>query len=263
MAKLSTLVTTFAESFQTPVPSIAEYARRLREAGLIATGPHGPAGLDLSTKDAANLLLGLCCSLEAKGAPGLVRKFREISIRPGHEATIGRYDPAPDNPKVMQLSKMPAGPKPFHFLAVRDTKLGDAVEKLIDLARDSTLEDTLLDLVRLQRPDAPTSIARILLNQGAARLRLTFFHVVPRVLLSVSSGDQDVVSVEFVPEFGNIPMDQWSAWQKDGDRQIAITVSHRSLLAVGAAMGRPPPATTRRTLKPPAAKAKTPKRRPH
>jgi hypothetical protein len=78
MARLEELVETVAEQEGMDPATVRLIARNVREAGLITTGGRGTSAGQMTFGDAANLLIGVNASVNAREAPETVRKYRRM-----------------------------------------------------------------------------------------------------------------------------------------------------------------------------------------
>jgi hypothetical protein len=82
VATLPTLVTAVAEVDGRERPVVDNFARRLREAGLIRTGKRGVGAPDMDCRSAANLLIALAVAETAKDAHVEVARMRSLKAMP-------------------------------------------------------------------------------------------------------------------------------------------------------------------------------------
>lgn len=73
MARLPAVIEVIARHDSRGAKTIENYARVIREAGLLPRGKRGVGAPHLTAEDAANLLMGLCGTSEAAKAPEAIR----------------------------------------------------------------------------------------------------------------------------------------------------------------------------------------------
>ena len=82
MARLPALIDDLAAHDPRGRPTVELIARNIREAGLITTTKRGRGAAEMTARDAAALLIGLCCSDGPKDAADAVRKFSSLVSDP-------------------------------------------------------------------------------------------------------------------------------------------------------------------------------------
>lgn len=78
MAKLPALVTALAECDGRDRATIDHFARTIREAGLLPTTKRGVGSASMNVREAANLLIAIKASENAKDAAAVVRTYRTL-----------------------------------------------------------------------------------------------------------------------------------------------------------------------------------------
>ncbi|RTL97428.1 hypothetical protein EJV44_08930 [Ancylobacter aquaticus] len=89
MAKLSQIIEPFATALGLPARSMNVLAMVLRKGGLITKGGRGPAGAEMQSSDATNLLLAAMIGGEATSADKWVNRVR-TARRQGHGLHDGK-----------------------------------------------------------------------------------------------------------------------------------------------------------------------------
>lgn len=80
MARLPAVIEVIARHDSRGAKTIENYARVIREAGLLPRGKRGVGAPHMTAEDAANLLMGLCGTSEAAKAPEAVKLLRSASV---------------------------------------------------------------------------------------------------------------------------------------------------------------------------------------
>jgi len=75
-----------------PVNTVTDYARRLKEAGLLSTAPRGSPAPDMTPMDAARLVLAVLSSDQAAQCVERVRRFGPIPYSPGFRKIYRWYE---------------------------------------------------------------------------------------------------------------------------------------------------------------------------
>lgn len=132
MALLSELVKVVADVEGLDAVSVGIFARHAREAGLIAQGGRGRSAAQMSTRDAANLLIAVNACAYAKDVPTLVPAYRDLRVS--------------QNAAASRLEVCKPG-----------ASFGDDLELLIDWCGDPKKRDRLVEepigvIIRLERP---------------------------------------------------------------------------------------------------------------
>jgi hypothetical protein len=231
MVKLVGLIPAF-----TAIQGLAEatgvgMARRVREAGFITSGPRGPGGAEMVDSDAANLLLGGTCSDEIKGAGVAVWRYRALFGR-----SLPTESPRPDCPEPMRwLGETAQG-----------LTLGMALDRLIGMARTGELQTLFRDLagkhVGAQGPERDAVIDKAINDLGVVFLRLEFRR--PRSGATITFGEAGAGprpgrGPYLVTDFGyqsEFETTEELDRLQTGDRMETVTVSHRTLFALGEAL---------------------------
>jgi hypothetical protein len=225
MVKLVGLIPAF-----TAIQGLAEatgvgMARRVREAGFITSGPRGPGGAEMVDSDAANLLLGGTCSDEIKEAGVAVWRYR---------ALFGRIIPTES-----------LCPEPMRWLGetAQGLTLGMALDRLIGMARTGELQTLFRDLagkhVGAQGPERDAIIDKVINDLGVVYLRLEFRRPRPGATITfgeAGAGPRSGPGPYLVTDFGYQSaletIEELDRLQT-GDRTETVTVSHRTLFALG------------------------------
>lgn len=120
MARLPALVRFISARFPAAAENVvANFARQIREAGLIRTEGPGLAAAHMDSRDTANLLMALGSTHVAKRAPRLLQYMRQSQAIDHGEAPFDRFG---------ELSRaLPVQP--------RDRTLGTCLEAIIDSFR--------------------------------------------------------------------------------------------------------------------------------
>ena len=82
MARLPAIIDLIAKHDTRSVATINNYARVLREAGVLSKGKRGRGAPHLTTSEAADLILGLAGASDAVGAPHAVSALRQAVLEP-------------------------------------------------------------------------------------------------------------------------------------------------------------------------------------
>lgn len=253
MAKLSQLVPVVAQALGVPEPTVALYARTLRDAGMISTGGRGPGGAEMTNADAANLLIAVVGSDAIKNAPDTVKKFRRIKLWYGDgEAT---FDYREDAEGTVTGTRRSLTPAPLAFLEdARGMKLGDAVERLVQIARTGELrrlfEERAARYVSPDNADRHDEVVSRLISFGQVFLTAELSRPIcnAKVIFGETDEaryDQDsrthrpLLTAWFTPGWTptnvNAPA-RVSIGNPHGDHRITSAFSHKTLFAVGALM---------------------------
>lgn len=124
MARLSDLVFTLSRVLGTPEPRLRLFARHTREGGFITTKGRGTSAAEMTTTDAANLVLAVMGTDTAKEVATTVETFRRLvpNQLPKNWSKLG----------IGLVQDLP-----------EDHTFGDAMEALIDAAIDGSLKSFL------------------------------------------------------------------------------------------------------------------------
>jgi hypothetical protein len=80
MARLPQLIDAVSKTSGRDRSSVEHWARAIREAGLITTTKRGVGAANMTTRDAANLLIGLCGADTPREAAKAVHEFRSLKV---------------------------------------------------------------------------------------------------------------------------------------------------------------------------------------
>jgi hypothetical protein len=80
MARLPQLIDAVSKTSGRDRSSVEHWARAIREAGLITTTKRGVGAAEMTTRDAANLLIGLCGADTPRDAAKAVHEFRSLKV---------------------------------------------------------------------------------------------------------------------------------------------------------------------------------------
>lgn len=129
MPILSQLIKTISEILDVPKRSGPQYARGLRDAGLISVRGRGPSAAIMTPTDATNLLLGLMASTQIRTAAEAVVQARALEYRSSEVNMSGVVD-----------KRIP--PYPFFKSGGTPPTLGDVLDGMFNQA---ITENGLLD----------------------------------------------------------------------------------------------------------------------
>jgi hypothetical protein len=232
MVKLAGLIPVAAAAQGLPEAMVFGSARKVREAGGITSGPRGPGGAEMTEQDATNLLLGITCAAQIKDAGDAAQVYRHLF------GLVKRHMIARDTGPPVSLC-----PEPLRWLAqtAQGQTLGDALDRLIGMARTGELQSLFRDLadkhVGGEGADREARIDRAIDELGAVNLRIEFRRPRPGVTLVFSErgGTEPYLEVEFgylsameTPE----EMDR----RETGDRVETVTITNRTIFALGEAL---------------------------
>jgi hypothetical protein len=138
MAKLSDLIPTLAQVLPMPEPTVAMYARYLREAKLISSGGRGPGAAQMTATDCARLLIAIMAADQVKEAASAVEAYwplvmEEIDTKLG--LPVDKREGWADLPEAILDILMPDGNEEQSF--------GETVAFLIEGVRLGTLTQAM------------------------------------------------------------------------------------------------------------------------
>jgi hypothetical protein len=190
----------------------------------------------MTDADATNLLLGLTCADQAKDAAIAVERYRALVADTAEVWTEQVREPMPDRPGVDRITLKNMCPEPMQWLCstARGPNLGDTIERLIGMARTGELQALFRELVSPNYHE--NEIDRVINELGEVYLRLDFRR--PRPGANITFGmrlARPFVSVSFGHRSELETTEELDALQT-GDRTEAVTVTHRTLFALGEAL---------------------------
>jgi hypothetical protein len=196
MATLSKIVDVISAVEGVDPERVASIARVVREAGLIVTGGRGTSAARMSEQDATNLLIAVNATETARVAPDVVARYRGLEAKRNKRTTVF-------GAQVEQ--------------AILAAGSGRLPEYLVGLVHDFGSPRNLL--ARRQFPQ----------EDYALRIRIEFEKPEPSALTQVSV--EFPLSIETIL-FRGRRQDQ----QSNTDRKDRITITHRTLIAIGRAL---------------------------
>jgi hypothetical protein len=236
MAKIGDLIPATAVAVGASDNPVREKARRVREAGYIQTGSAGRyGGAEMTEWDAANLLLGLTCSEQAKDAGAAVQRYRHLFLSTADVWTKEVREPHPDHPGMGRVTIESLCPEPMRWLGetAQGLLLGDVLDRLIGMARTGELQALFRELVIRQGvPDNAESIAKAI-GLGMVHLKLEFQR--PRPGGTIVFGERHArpyLSVEFGHLSALESVEELDALQT-GDLIETAKITHRTIFALG------------------------------
>lgn len=81
-----------AQALTTPLNAVTDYARRLKEAGLLSTGARGVNAPEMTPLDAARLLLAILTTPSPAQCVERVRRFGQIKYSPNYRKAYRGYE---------------------------------------------------------------------------------------------------------------------------------------------------------------------------
>jgi hypothetical protein len=238
MVKLVGLIPVLTAVQGLPETIGSSVARSVRAARWVNTGPRGPGGADMTDWDAANLLLGITCSDQAKDAGFAVPRYRDLFGRViGPMTTSERREPDPDKPgwgRIIPPESL--CPEPLRWLTdtARGLTLGQALDRLIGMAREGTLQTLFRELAGKRYPEPNIDKA---IGRGEVYLRLEFQRPRPGAIVTFGehgAGSGPYLATEFGYQSARETIEELDRLQT-GDRTETVTVSHRTIFALGEA----------------------------
>lgn len=214
LATLNQLVDLVARVSGLERERVYTYGRFIRESGLIATSGRGTSAAQMTRRDAANLLIGINGSATAKGAPDRIELYR------------GMTD-----------------------LSTGTTEFGPELESLLSLASSNGLGPYAMSLFgRGAQGFLDEAVAKQAVRTAPLSLKIEFGMPFPSASLRINQPSipepepgwtKPVFSVEFmVDEHRQGPLSHDDLT----DREVRITLTERTILAVGALLQNTPKA---------------------
>lgn len=238
MVKLAGIIPVLAKAQGMPEATVLSVTRSVRTARYVNTGPRGPGGAEMTDWDAANLLLGVTCAAMAKDAGAAVHRYHSLVADTAEVWTKEGREPLPDGPDMDRVSLKNLCPEPMQWLGstARGLLLGDALERLIAMARTGDLQEVFRELVRPHYHE--DAIDRVINELGEVYLKLEFRRPRPSGTIAFGMrGANPFVSVSFSHRSELEMSEELDALQV-GDRTETVTVTHRTIFALGEALRR-------------------------
>ncbi len=234
-------------------------ARNLRQAKQVASGGRGRGGARQAPQHVANMIIAACASDQIAEVASAVATFSNLELGPSWSPRMRT-----------RLGGDQDRPKELLFATRRNAKFGAVLAELIEMAASGDLYTLLMnyaaefidrDLLRsgadaikqaprAKKPEATAALAmqmaahvQTLIDQSRVYLTISFQRPLPSAQIEFgtqSEGDPRALfraefglPAEFVAKPRNAP--RLNAWGRI-DRSHRVTVSHRTLLAIGQAI---------------------------
>jgi hypothetical protein len=251
MTKLGDLVRAAASVSGVPDKTVKEKARLIRQAGFIQTGSVGRyGGADMTEGDASNLLLAISCTPYVADAPEIVLLYRHLfGLTKEHMTAPGQSLPVPDKPGWFKTEPRESlCPEPLRWLgqAAQGQTLGDALYRLIGMAHTGELQNLFRDLagkhVGAQGADRDAVIDMAIRDLGVVFLKLEFRRPRPGAVIvfgEAGAGPRPSRGPYLEVEFGHssaLETPEEMDSRKIGDRLETVTITHRTIFALGEAL---------------------------
>lgn len=245
MVKFSGLAPIITNILGLPEPTAETVARSLRPAGLLNSKGRGLGGASMTSWDLSNMLLGMTCSEQFKEAGEVVPFYRYLfGQTKRHMLAPEQREPVVDgNGLVRVLPPESLCPEPMQWLAdtAQGQTLGDALDRLFDMAHEGTLQTLFRQLasrhVGGEGADREARFDRAI-ELGMIYLRIEFSRPRPRVVITF--GDDlmpPFLQVEFGAQ-GAMETSEQLDRRQIGDRVVTVTVTHKTIFALGEALRR-------------------------
>jgi hypothetical protein len=226
MVKLPGLVTALAEVDGRERKTVEHIGRVIRERGYITTGKRGGGAANMTTREAANLIIALNGADTPKDAPAAIDRFRSLRQQwRGNASTLRE-----------KLDRIESAPQAIKDVASVHT-FGEALEALIDGAPE--LMRSMLQYCAEAYEGLDTSkLFALGLRLGLFGLEITFRHYATRIELFTMDGSNRRVEfeTEFVVDPDRLEEGFYGDVSARSDRRVVVTIGLRTLIAAWSAL---------------------------